>query len=151
MTPKKIPLRRCNGCGESKPKKELVRVVRAGDGTVSLDLTGKKPGRGAYVCPSAACLAKARKAGRIARALEVSIPEEIYDAMAAEIEKTRRRVNALEHVMIPETRENIRYITMKLDENERSSQVRLMKVKDMMLEEAHHYSAREVVPVVEEV
>lgn len=51
MTPKKIPLRRCNGCGESKPKKELVRVVRAGDGTVSLDLTGKKPGRGAYVCP----------------------------------------------------------------------------------------------------
>ena len=150
MTPKKIPLRRCNGCGESKPKKELVRVVRAGDGTVSLDLTGKKPGRGAYVCPSAACLAKARKAGRIARALEVSIPEEIYDAMAAEIEKTRRRVNALEHVMIPETRENIRYITMKLDENERSSQVRLMKVKDMMLEEAHHYSAREVVPVVEE-
>ena len=64
MTPKKIPLRRCNGCGESKPKKELVRVVRAGDGTVSLDLTGKKPGRGAYVCPSAACLAKARKAGR---------------------------------------------------------------------------------------
>ena len=69
----------------------------------------------------------------------------------AEIEKTRRRVNALEHVMIPETRENIRYITMKLDENERSSQVRLMKVKDMMLEEAHHYSAREVVPVVEEV
>ena len=55
--------------------------------TVSLDLTGKKPGRGAYVCPSAACLAKARKAGRIARALEVSIPEEIYDAMAAEIEK----------------------------------------------------------------
>ena len=56
-------------------------------GTVSLDLTGKKPGRGAYVCPSAACLAKARKAGRIARALEVSIPEEIYDAMAAEIEK----------------------------------------------------------------
>lgn len=68
-------------------EKELVRVVRAGDGTVSLDLTGKKPGRGAYVCPSAACLAKARKAGRIARALEVSIPEEIYDAMAAEIEK----------------------------------------------------------------
>ena len=56
MTPKKIPLRRCNGCGESKPKKELVRVVRAGDGTVSLDLTGKKPGRGAYVCKSADCL-----------------------------------------------------------------------------------------------
>ena len=77
--------------------------------------------------------------------------EKSCQLMAAEIEKTRRRVNALEHVMIPETRENIRYITMKLDENERSSQVRLMKVKDMMLEEAHHYSAREVGPVVEEV
>ena len=77
--------------------------------------------------------------------------EKSCQLMAAEIEKTRRRVNALEHVMIPETRENIRYITMKLDENERSSQVRLMTVKDMMLEEAHHYSAREVVPVVEEV
>ena len=77
--------------------------------------------------------------------------EKSCQLMAAEIEKTRRRVNALEHVMIPETRENIRYITMKLDENERSSQVRLMKVKDMMLEEAHHDSAREVVPVVEEV
>lgn len=87
MTQRKIPLRRCNGCGESKPKKELVRVVRAQDGTVSLDLTGKKPGRGAYVCPSAACLAKARKARRIERALEVSIPNEIYAAMEAEIEK----------------------------------------------------------------
>lgn len=87
MTQRKIPLRRCNGCGESKPKKELVRVVRAQDGTVSLDLTGRKPGRGAYVCPSAACLAKARKAKRIERALEVSIPDEIYAAMEAEIEK----------------------------------------------------------------
>ena len=63
--------------------------------------------------------------------------------MAAEIEKTRRRVNALEHVIIPETQENIKYITMKLDENERSTQIRLMKVKDMMLEEAHHYKDRE--------
>ena len=65
------------------------------------------------------------------------------ELMADEIEKTRRRVNALEHVMIPDTREKIRYITMKLDENERSTQIRLMKVKDMMLEEAHHYSQRE--------
>ena len=59
--------------------------------------------------------------------------------MAAEIEKTRRRVNALEHVMIPQLQETIRYISMKLDENERSTQVRLMKVKDMMLQEAHGY------------
>ena len=85
MKPRKIPLRRCSGCGESRPKRELVRVVRAADGAVSLDLTGKKPGRGAYVCPRAACLAKARKAKRIERALEVSIPEDVYDAMTAEI------------------------------------------------------------------
>ena len=66
--------------------------------------------------------------------------------MAAEIEKTRRRVNALEHVMIPELQENIKYITMKLDENERSTQIRLMKVKDMMLEEAHHYKEHQSGP-----
>lgn len=65
--------------------------------------------------------------------------EKSCQLMASEIEKTRRRVNALEHVMIPETRANIKYITMKLDENERSTQIRLMKVKDMMLKEAHGY------------
>lgn len=65
--------------------------------------------------------------------------EKSCSLLAAEIEKTRRRVNALEHVMIPETRENIKYITMKLDENERSTQIRLMKVKDMMLKAAHGY------------
>ncbi len=68
--------------------------------------------------------------------------EKSCQLMAAEIEKTRRRVNALEHVMIPETQENIRSIPRKLDENERRSQVRLMKVKDMMLEDAHHYSEK---------
>ena len=62
--------------------------------------------------------------------------------MSAEIEKTRRRVNALEHVIIPEAQENIKYISMKLGENERSSQIRLMKVKDMMLEETHHYKEK---------
>ena len=69
--------------------------------------------------------------------------EKSCQLMAAEIEKTRRRVNALEHVMIPETQENIKYITMKLDENERSTQIRLMKVKDMLLEQAHHYKERQ--------
>ena len=68
--------------------------------------------------------------------------EKACQLMAAEIEKTRRRVNALEHVIIPETEESIKYITMKLDENERSTQIRLMKVKDMMLEDAHHYSEK---------
>ena len=65
--------------------------------------------------------------------------EKSCQLIAAEIEKTRRRVNALEPVMIPETQKNIQYITMKLDENERSTQIRLMKVKDMMLAQAHHY------------
>ena len=68
--------------------------------------------------------------------------EKSCQLMAAEIEKTRRRVNALEHVTIPETQAGIKYITMKLDENERSTQIRLMKVKDMMLEEAHGYSEK---------
>ena len=74
--------------------------------------------------------------------LKLAETEKACQLMAAEIEKTRRRVNALEHVTIPEAQETIKYITMKLDENERSSQIRLMKVKDMMLEEAHHYSER---------
>lgn len=69
--------------------------------------------------------------------------EKACQLMAAEIEKTRRRVNALEHVIIPQARENIKYITMKLDENERSTQIRLMKVKDMMLEETYHYKERQ--------
>ena len=71
--------------------------------------------------------------------LRLAEVEKSCQMLAAEIEKTRRRVNALEHVIIPETRDGIKYISMKLDENERSTQVRLMKVKDMMLEEAHHY------------
>lgn len=70
--------------------------------------------------------------------------EKSCQLMAAEIEKTRRRVNALEHVMIPEMQESIKYITMKLDENERSTQIRLMKVKDMMLQQAHHYSEKAI-------
>jgi V/A-type H+-transporting ATPase subunit D len=69
--------------------------------------------------------------------------EKSCQLLAAEIEKTRRRVNALEHVIIPETRETIKYISMKLDENERSTQVRLLKVKDMMLEDAHHYKEKQ--------
>lgn len=71
--------------------------------------------------------------------LKLAECEKSCQLMAAEIEKTRRRVNALEHVMIPELQANIKYITMKLDENERSTQIRLMKVKDMMLAEAHGY------------
>ena len=72
--------------------------------------------------------------------LKLAEIEKSCQLLSTEIEKTRRRVNALEHLVIPETREGIRYITMKLDENERSTQVRLMKVKDMMLEQAHGYN-----------
>jgi len=75
--------------------------------------------------------------------LKLAEIEKSCQLMAAEIEKTRRRVNALEHVMIPEMKENIKFIVMKLDENERSTQIRLMKVKDMMLEQAHHYEAKQ--------
>ena len=76
--------------------------------------------------------------------LKLAQTEKSCQLMAAEIEKTRRRVNALEHVMIPQLEEDIKYISMKLDENERSSQIRLMKVKDMMLEQTYHYEEREM-------
>ncbi|MCR4747564.1 MAG: V-type ATP synthase subunit D [Clostridiales bacterium] len=75
--------------------------------------------------------------------LRLAEVEKSCQLMAAEIEKTRRRVNALEHVLIPQYEETIKYIRMKLDENDRSTTTRLMKVKDMMLEEAHHYSEKE--------
>ena len=78
---KKIPQRMCCGCGEMFDKRSLVRVVRSPEGEVSLDLTGKDSGRGAYICKSAGCLKKAQKSGRIARTLQVTIPEEIYSRM----------------------------------------------------------------------
>lgn len=86
MQQRKIPLRRCTGCNEQKPKKELVRVVRSPQGEIALDRVGKMPGRGAYLCPSAQCLAKARKAKRLERALDAQIPPEIYERIEQEIE-----------------------------------------------------------------
>lgn len=82
---KKIPERQCMGCNGRFPKGELIRVVRSPEGEISLDLTGKKSGRGAYICKSAACLARARKNKRIERNLEVEIPPEIYDKMEEEL------------------------------------------------------------------
>jgi len=93
---KKVPLRKCTGCGEMKPKKELIRVVKApdrknetgeitGPGEISLDLTGKKPGRGAYVCKCLGCLKAARKARRFERAFSCRIPDEVYDKMEEEL------------------------------------------------------------------
>ncbi len=82
---KKTPLRMCTGCGQMKPKKELVRVVRSPEGEISLDLTGRKPGRGAYVCRDIACLKAARKARRLERAFSCRIPEDVYDRMEEEL------------------------------------------------------------------
>ena len=85
MQQRKIPLRRCTGCNEQKPKKELVRVVKSPEGEVSLDLTGKKPGRGAYICPNPACLAKARKAKRLERSFNCAVPDEVYDQLEKQL------------------------------------------------------------------
>ena len=82
---KKIPLRQCLGCREMKPKRELVRVVRAPDGAVSLDFKGKKPGRGAYVCHSPECLKRAVKSKALSRAFGVEIPQDVMDALNMEI------------------------------------------------------------------
>lgn len=81
--PKVIPVRKCCGCGEGKAKNQLIRVVRSASGEVSLDTTGKKPGRGAYICPNPACLTKARKAKRFERSFECPIPAEVYEALEA--------------------------------------------------------------------
>ena len=87
MQNKKIPMRMCTGCGEHFPKKELVRVVRSKEGYISVDLTGKKSGRGAYVCKSVECLKTARKTKRFERAFECQIPDEVYDRLEEEMEK----------------------------------------------------------------
>ena len=82
---KKIPLRMCTGCGEMKPKQEMVRVVKSPEGEIFLDLTGKKPGRGAYVCRNVQCLNAARKARRFEKAFSCKIPDEVYDRMEEEL------------------------------------------------------------------
>lgn len=83
---KKIPMRRCVGCNEHKPKAELLRVVRDPEGGISLDFRGKKSGRGAYICRDVKCLKKARKSRRIDRDLECVISDEVWDAMEQELE-----------------------------------------------------------------
>ena len=85
MKPRKIPTRQCLGCNEHKPKKELLRVLRTPEGEITLDFTGKKSGRGAYICYDVKCLKKARKSKRIDKSLDTEIPEEIYDKMESEL------------------------------------------------------------------
>ncbi len=82
---KKVPERRCVGCGGTFPKKDLLRVLRSPEGVISIDFTGKKSGRGAYLCKNEACFKKARKSGIIRRALECEISEEIYDELEKEV------------------------------------------------------------------
>lgn len=79
--PRKIPMRQCVGCREMKEKRELIRVVKSPEGEISLDFKGKKPGRGAYVCPDPDCLKRARKARALERAFETAIPAPVYDAL----------------------------------------------------------------------
>ena len=86
MKEKKVPMRMCVGCREMKPKKELLRVVRSAEGAVSMDATGKKPGRGAYVCRSAECLRRAIRQKQLERAFECALTDEVKEALVAELE-----------------------------------------------------------------
>ena len=87
---KKIPQRQCMGCRERKPKRELIRIVRGTDGTVSVDFGGKMNGRGAYICPNPDCLRKVQRSKALERSLETQIPEEVYDRLAREMEAAGR-------------------------------------------------------------
>ena len=85
MKTKKIPMRMCLGCGEMKPKREIIRVVKSKEGDIYLDLTGKKSGRGAYICKSVECFEKARKARKFERSFSCMISEDIYNSMEGEL------------------------------------------------------------------
>jgi len=82
---KKIPIRTCIGCGEGKPKRELIRIVKTTEGEVLIDTTGKKNGRGAYICPNIACLEKAIKTKRLSKAFEMQIENDLYDKLKDQI------------------------------------------------------------------
>ena len=86
LKPRKIPQRQCLGCREMKNKRDLIRVVRSPEGDISLDFKGKKSGRGAYVCPDPACLARARKSKALERAFKTAIPPEVYAALEEQME-----------------------------------------------------------------
>ena len=90
MKVKKIPQRTCIGCGETHNKKEMVRIVRSPEGEVSLDRSGKKPGRGAYVCPNPACIEKAFQGKSLEKALQVKVPPETKEALLAELSHENR-------------------------------------------------------------
>ena len=83
--PKKVPQRTCMGCQAKKDKRELVRIVRSPEGEISVDLTGKKPGRGAYICPDLECLNKVVKSKRLERSLETAISQDIYEMLKEQL------------------------------------------------------------------
>ena len=85
MTPKKIPMRKCTGCGEMKPKKEMIRVIVTPEDNVELDATGRKNGRGAYICINGNCLKEARRHKGLEKSLKKAIPEQVYDALEKEL------------------------------------------------------------------
>ncbi len=89
MKVRKIPQRKCVGCNEMKDKKALLRIVRSPEGEISLDLTGKKNGRGAYVCPDKECITRAVKEKRLERALEKPVSEEVYRQLLEDLENGR--------------------------------------------------------------
>lgn len=83
---KKVPMRKCTGCQEMKSKRELIRIVKSDDDTYSLDVTGKKSGRGAYICPNKDCLEKAIKNKGLERSFKSAVPKEIYDVLKSQLE-----------------------------------------------------------------
>lgn len=85
MIKKKVPLRKCTGCQEMKPKKELIRIVKCEDGTFKLDSTGKMQGRGAYICPNANCLEKAHKSRGLERSFKEKVPQTVYEDLKKEL------------------------------------------------------------------
>ena len=87
MKQRKVPLRKCTGCQEMKNKKELIRIVRNDEGEFSLDSTGKKPGRGAYICPNRDCLVKAQKSKGLERSFKAAVPKDVYEQLLQELEE----------------------------------------------------------------
>ena len=91
MSVKKIPLRQCIGCGEMKSKKEMIRVIKTAEGEILLDATGRKNGRGAYLCPSMECFKKAVKGRGLERSFKMAIPREVYETLEKEMEEIDRQ------------------------------------------------------------
>ena len=91
MTNKKIPMRQCIGCGEMKAKKEMIRVIKTTEGAIMLDATGRKNGRGAYICPNSECLQKAGKSKGLERSFKMPIPKDVYEMLAKEMGELEAR------------------------------------------------------------